>query len=325
MTPAGPLVSFVIPVLDDARRLMHCLESIRRNSDPAVLCELVVVDNGSRDGSADVARRYGATVLDSPGQRVGQLRNRGAREARGGILAFVDADHEIGPGWIAAVAEVLEDPTIGAVGALCTAPPAGTWVQRAYDSLRARHPGSGDVEWLGAGNLAVRRNAFEQVGGFDTDLETCEDVDLCFRLRAAGRRIVSDARLHNVHFGDPPTLRRLFVGELWRGRDNLRVSLRGPFSLRGIPSILIPLVDFGCLVLVAGGALSFHRGGLLLAAAAASVVTGLAGLRTVTMMANSGNRGPLALARAFAVACVYDLGRALALVARHRHHRALPR
>jgi len=322
MTPAAAVVSFVVPVRDDAACLRQCLESIRRSDYPPELYELVVVDNGSRDDSVDVARRYAATVLEIPDLPIGQLRNRGSQEVRGEILAFVDADHEIDPGWIRAAVEVLEDPTVGAVGALCTAPSAGTWVQLAYDSLRARQPGSRDVEWLGSGNLAVRRKTFQQLGGFDTGLETCEDVDLCLRLRAAGHRIVNDGRLRSVHFGDPPTLRRLFLGELWRGRDNLRVSLRGPMSLRGIPSIAIPLVDLGCLVLVAVGVLSFRREGLLLAAVAAGALVGFAGLRAVRMTINSPDRGLLALAPAFAVAIVYDVARALALVFRHRHHRA---
>src|SRR5205814_5569345 len=87
------------------------------------------------------------------------------------------------------------------------------------------------------------RSPFEAVGAFDVSLETCEDVDLCNRLRAAGYRIVSDSRLRNIHHGDPRTLWDLFEGEIWRGRDNLRVSLRGPFTWRALPGVLIPVVN----------------------------------------------------------------------------------
>ena len=88
-------VSFVIPVRDDAARLKRCLASILRNEYPASLLELVVVDNGSRDGSDRVAREAGALLLSCPGASVSELRNRGAAAARGEVLAFVDADHEI--------------------------------------------------------------------------------------------------------------------------------------------------------------------------------------------------------------------------------------
>ena len=60
---------------------------------------------------------------------------------------------------------------------------------------------------------------------------------------ASGLRVVSDARMESVHHGDPSTLTELFIGELWRGRDNLRVSFRKPLSVAALPSALIPVVD----------------------------------------------------------------------------------
>ena len=82
------------------------------------------------------------------------------------------------------------------------------------------------------------------------------------RIHAAGFRIVSNADLKNVHYGDPDTLRAVFNGELWRGRDNLRVSLKA-LTLRGLPSVLIPIGDVGLLALAivtgAGAALWIAR------------------------------------------------------------------
>src|SRR5207237_2176262 len=119
--------------------------------------------------------------------------------ARGDMVAFVDADHEIDPGWAESAAETLSGPGVGAVGAPYHAPRDGTWVQQVYDTLRTRVPGCQDASWLGSGNLAVRAEAFRRVQGFDPTLETCEDVDLCQRLRAAGYRVMSDHRLRSVH------------------------------------------------------------------------------------------------------------------------------
>ena len=108
------------------------------------------------------------------------------------------------------------------------------------------------VDWLGSGSLAVWREVFEKVGGFDSRLETCEDVDFCQRLRRNGYGLWSDDRLRSVHLGDPRTLRALFFGELWRGRDNLKVSLRGPLTPRALPSVLIPLTILLLLTVGAG-------------------------------------------------------------------------
>src|SRR5262245_55400306 len=212
-------VSFIIPVRDDAFSLARCLSSIRKNGYPRDRLEFIVADNGSTDRSAEVARTHGARVLPLPGMRVPGLRNRAAAAARGDVLAFVDADHEISPDWIASAVDLLRDQRVAAVGALCSAPPGGTRIQRLYGLMRGRTSGRRDTSWLGSGNLAVRRTAFEKLGGFDESLDTCEDVELCQRLRAVGWRIVADERLGSVHAGDPKTLRELFVSERWRGRD----------------------------------------------------------------------------------------------------------
>lgn len=319
-TQDTPLVSFVIPVRDDAERLSRCLESIARNETPPDLVEIVVVDGGSRDGSGRVAVEAGARLLSCPGACVSELRNRGAASARGQILAFVDADHEIDPGWTARSVEDLERPDVGAVGAPYLPPPSGTWVQDAFDAMRAHDPGLCEVEWLASGNLAIRRRDFEHVGGFDTTLESCEDFDLCQRLRAAGRRVMSDGRLRSVHFGDPSTLRALFRAELWRGRDNLRAGLRGPLTLRGMPSLVIPVLDLGCLMAGLGG-LFLPPEGLPLAVGALASLAALAALRAGRMVARRSGFRKVGALQAFAVACVYDVARALALVYRVPHHR----
>src|SRR5579864_4895187 len=131
----SPRVSFIIPVRNDAARLQTCLRSILANPQ-APQVQIIVVDNASTDDSAAAARRFGAEVLTVDGGRVAELRNRGARQATGDILAFVDADNEIAAGWLYAALECLRMPNVGAVGAMYQAPADGTWVQRTYGHLR---------------------------------------------------------------------------------------------------------------------------------------------------------------------------------------------
>jgi glycosyltransferase involved in cell wall biosynthesis len=321
LTPDRPRISFVIPVLNDVAGLRRCLPSLRQNGAPSPRAEIVVVDNGSTDGSAEAAAAAGARVVSVPGEKVGGLRNRGAALSRGEIIAFVDADHEIAHGWVAAVEDILSAEIVGGAGAPYVPPLHGSWVQRAYGRLRGRPSGQRQVEWLGSGNLAVRRRAFEQVGGFDTALEVCEAVDLCQRLRAAGWRLVSDERLESVHYGDPATLGAVFRSETWRGRDNLRVSLRS-LTLRGLPSILIPVVDLFCLALIAAGVVSSPWGGLRIALAGFALFLALATLRVGRVLANPGPATLVAIGQVAAVSITYDVARALALVVRRRHRRA---
>src|SRR5690606_20693900 len=131
-----PRLCFVIPVRNAAGPLERCLASIEaaRRGDPTV--RVVVVDNGSEDGSAGVARRVGARVIVEPHLSIGALRNAGVRSGDDEIVAFVDADHEIAPEWIDSCRRALSQQDVGAAGRLCDAPRPGTWVQRAYDCLR---------------------------------------------------------------------------------------------------------------------------------------------------------------------------------------------
>jgi hypothetical protein len=270
-----------------------------------------------------VAAEAGARVLRLPTLGVSELRNRAAEASTGELLAFVDADNVVAPGWVAGALDVMRDEKAGAAGALCSAPSDGTWVQAAYDTLRGRTVGRSAASWLGSGNLAVRRVAFEAEHGFDTTLEACEDVDLCQRLRTTGWKIVGDERLASVHLGDPPTLGALFRGERWRGRDNLKVSLRSTMSLRDLPSVLIPLIDLAAFVAALWGLVTWPFGGraaLYTALAAIGVVLGLAALRVVRRIL-SGGVAPRAIARTFAVALTYDVARALAVVWPGPHHR----
>lgn len=280
---------------------------------------IIVVDNGSTDGTATAARALGATVLERPGLKVGELRNQGAAAARTPLLAFVDADHEIAPGWMAAALAALDDGRVAGTGAPYTSPPRPTWVQRLYDAFRAHRPAPHDVAWLGAGNLVVRADVFRAVGGFDTTLEACEDVDFCQKLTGAGHVLRCEPAMRSVHYGDPRTLRALFKSELWRGRGNLRVSLRGSLTPSSLPSIVIPIVDLAALAAAALGLVVWSP---LLIVAAAGAFLGLAGLRAFMLWKRLDRSSLADLGRAFAVASTYDLARALALVSRTPHRRA---
>jgi glycosyltransferase involved in cell wall biosynthesis len=311
-----PLVSFIIPVKNDAERLRRCLASVVTNTYPRELIEMIVIDNHSTDGSGRVARDSSAVVLHSATGSVAELRNRGARAALGTILAFVDADHEIDRNWIETAVEVLADPTVAATGAAYLTQPCPNWVQQHYDGLRDRPAARQDVSWLGSGNLAVKRSAFEAVGGFNADLTACEDVDLCNRLVAAGYRIVADPALRSIHFGDPRTLKALFFGELWRGRDNIRVTLRGPKTLRNLRSAAIPVYQLIALT-VCLVALCMNWWSIAVAAALTALAP--AAIRAAIILRRKLQPTLFAAAQALAVAIVFDAARAFALLLRATH------
>jgi hypothetical protein len=316
---AVPPVTFIVPVRNDAGRLERCLASIHDVTYVGPK-RLLVADNGSTDDSPAVARRAGAQVLSLPRVSVARLRNEAAACVPDGVLAFVDADHVVDAGWLTAAVQSLGRPGVGAVGMAYLSPPGGTWVQRAYDLFRSRPDGVVAVDWLGSGNLALWKSAFDAVQGFDATLETCEDVDLCNRLRHAGYRLLSDDRMRSVHSGDPAALRAVFFGELWRGRDNIRVTLRGPLTLRALPSVLVPVLNLGGLALATAGAATaaWLGPGMLVAGLGVFGLTSL--LRAVRMASNDRSGRSIAnLPSNLAVGAVYECARALALVVRATH------
>ena len=252
-----PSVSVVIPVKNDADRLEVCLRSLRSQQFPDGDYEIIVVDNGSSDDSAEVAARHGATVLCCPALPVGALRNRGVERARGELLAFVDSDHELPPNWIAAGVNALhQSPSIRVVGAPCSAPPRGTWVQRGWELHRLRQRERRAVPWLGAGNMFLRRGDFVAAGGFDEHLVAAEDVDLCVRLGERPGDIVADPAIANIHHGEPRTLAAFFWKEYWRGSSGLRGFFGHGMPLHELPSLAYPLYQLLAALLLAFAAVA---------------------------------------------------------------------
>ncbi len=312
----SPQVSFVIPVRDDAEGLRRCLRSVQASSKQGTRVQIIVIDNGSRDDSAAVAKEAGALVIRAPRERVSAARNLGAAVASGDLLAFVDADHEIAPDWLEhATARLEADPGAAAFGAPYLSPPGASLVQRAYDLLRSHGSVAEDVEWLGTGNLVVTREVFTRVGGFDPALETCEDVDFCRRVRASGYRLVSDPALRSIHHGDPASLRAVFVGELWRGRDNVRVSFRRPRSVRSLFSLGMSVAMLAGLLAIGVGVILLPFAGVATLAVGMATVVLVVTARLMRMVGNV-REGSSALAiTSVVVAAAYEAGRALALVA----------
>ncbi|HKV75129.1 MAG TPA: glycosyltransferase [Gemmatimonadales bacterium] len=215
--PGLPL-TFIIPVLNGERFMERCLEYIRRESAPGD--EIIVVDNGSRDRTVALVRAApGVTLLEAPGVTIAGLRNLGARAARNGTLAFIDADCLVCPGWRASVERVLSDPAVTATGSYYDVPEQSTWVERAWWSFRPRHEHR--ATFIISGNLIVRKAAFDAVGGFDATLVTDEDTDLSRRLVAAGAVLVEAPSVRVIHLGNAKTLRHFYRKEKWHATSIL--------------------------------------------------------------------------------------------------------
>jgi glycosyltransferase involved in cell wall biosynthesis len=233
--PHMPLVSVVIPVHNGERFLGEALRSVQEQGYPAL--EVLVVDDGSTDGSAAVAAAFPEPVRYLRQSRAGPAaaRNRGIETARGEVVALLDADDV----WPAGALRARVDHLL--------AHPEAEIVQGLVQQLRARQDAPGFEPWgepyqyVNLGSAVYRRAVFERVGPFDESLWENEDND--FFLRAWEHRVVKHvldqvALLYRRHNGNmSPDDQHFSLVRVFKKHLD-RVRARGaPRPRRGFPHV----------------------------------------------------------------------------------------
>lgn len=196
----APSVSIIVPTLDRAEDLDRCLDAVDVVDYPGDV-EVIVVDDGSAAAPAiaQVAARHGARLLvNDKNHGPAYSRNRAAAEAAGELLAFIDSDCVPSQSWLRELTPYFAWPAVGAVGGRTLGYYSRSWLDR-YEEvaspldmgrhLMMRAEGS-DTFYVPTCNLLVRRPTYAGLGGLRADLRVGEDVDFCWRLRAAGHFLV---------------------------------------------------------------------------------------------------------------------------------------
>jgi GT2 family glycosyltransferase len=198
-------VSVVVPTYNNLGQLSQCLAALRAVA--AADSELIVVDDASQDDVTAVAERFGARILRlARNSGPSAARNLGARHARGQILMFVDADVVVADDAIKRVRSFLDaNEEFAAVFGSYDSRPAAPGLVSQYRNLLhhfVHQMGKTEAATFWAGCGAVRRPAFESVGGFDERRfasPSIEDIELGYRLHQAGYRIFLDKSLQGTH------------------------------------------------------------------------------------------------------------------------------
>lgn len=181
-------ISFVIPAWNEESVLAPTLQAVSTATrDLAVPSEVIVVDDASTDRTVEIARQLGARVVTVQHRQIAATRNAGAREARGDLLIFIDADTLVTPQAVRAAVEAMHS---GAVGGGCAIRYGG----RIPMYLRIVVPI--EVWFCRMMRIAFgcflfcTREAFEAVGGFDTGLYATEEVPMSLALHRQGRFVI---------------------------------------------------------------------------------------------------------------------------------------
>jgi glycosyltransferase involved in cell wall biosynthesis len=228
-------VSIIVPVYNGGKGFERCLSGIRSSTYTSY--ELIVVDNGSTDGSASIANSHRAEVLHCPGPSgPGAARNMGAQNARGAILFFVDADVVVYPDTLGRVVRNFEQDTeLAAVfGSYDDSPAAKNFLSQYKNLLHHfMHQNASSQActfWGGCG--AIQKDVFYKVGGFDQErypTPSIEDIELGCRMHSLGYRIFLDKQVQAKHLKE------------WRFASLLRTDI----LYRAVPWTELMLSKYG--------------------------------------------------------------------------------
>ena len=184
-----PRVSVVVCSYNGARTIQDTLDGLSRLDYPDF--EIIVVDDGSRDATATIARRYDCRLIQTPNRGLASARNAGLAAATGEIVAYIDDDAYPDRHWLRYLAASFMSTSHAGVGGPNIAPPGDGFIADCV----ARAPGGPihvllsdrEAEHIPGCNMAFRKECLEAIGGFDPQFRTAgDDVDVCWQLQERG-------------------------------------------------------------------------------------------------------------------------------------------
>lgn len=207
MKAALPSISIVIPVYNSVSTLSLCLESVQKLNYPKEKLEVVIVDNGSDDGSDEIARKFDVIVLYETSMKSSySARNRGIMKAKSELIAFTDSDCIVSPDWLNHLVKYWDDKTIGCfAGEILTYRPESLVEKFSDRSGILRQKGTLNCSYLPytqTANSSYRREVFDKVGLFNPELVSGGDADLSWKMQyKTGLRIqfIPEAVVYHKH------------------------------------------------------------------------------------------------------------------------------
>jgi glycosyltransferase involved in cell wall biosynthesis len=263
-----PQISVIVPAYNAERTIGQCLRSLERQTVPRERYEVIVVDDGSNDGTAaEVAAFPGVQLVTQPNAGPAAARNLGVQHARGDLVLFTDADCVPAEAWIERITAPFDDPEIvGTKGTYLTRQRAlvARFVQIEYEDKYDRMAKEEYIDFVDTYSAAYRRKVFMSNGGFDVAFPTAstEDQELSFRMARQGYKMVFVPQARVVHLRHAETAGAYWAKKLrigyWRvavhqrHRGKLLRDSHTPQTMK----LQILVVGLGCLSLV--GALFFR-------------------------------------------------------------------
>ncbi|OHE57752.1 MAG: hypothetical protein A2Z47_05000 [Thermodesulfovibrio sp. RBG_19FT_COMBO_42_12] len=202
----GKKISVIIPTFNSAKELTKCLESFKTQTLSNENFEVIVVDDGSNDGTKDAAAKYPVRYMYQQNRGPAAARNNGANQAQGEIILFTDADCEPQPNWIEEMIKPLDNPqVVGVKGVYKTRQKelAARLVQIEYEHKYERMKKFKYIDFIDTYSAGYRKDIFLKYNGFDERYPkaSVEDQEFSFRLSHDGLKMVfnPDAVVFHKH------------------------------------------------------------------------------------------------------------------------------
>lgn len=202
---ARPFVTIIIPTKNNGATIVKCLESLTKLDYPNY--EIIVVDGHSTDGTDKIALKYGCTVIyEDIGTRAGAI-NVGLRVAKGDIVAFTDADCVVDRHWLDELVKCYYDDSVAGVGG-----PNYLIGTDVFSKILRFLSNLINTRWILATsrvtqidhnvgcNSSYRKEILLSIGGFDEKLVTAEDLDIDYRIRQRGYKLIFTPTAKVYHF-----------------------------------------------------------------------------------------------------------------------------
>ncbi len=223
-----PFVSVIVPSFNEADNIKSCITALKAQSYPKNSYEIIVVDNESTDNTPQIAKSHQVKLLENKPGNVGRMRNLGAAEAKGEILAFIDADCVADADWIYRATELILKNNNTIFGGGCILPSNPTIVERFW--LLGTPETMLPKDLIGA-SIVLPKKIFHQIGGFNEKITSGEDTEFSERAEKLNLSVKITEKLSVVHLGNAKTLKQFTKRQVWHSENylkHIKKSLKDP-------------------------------------------------------------------------------------------------